>query len=723
MATLFSRLFARKSAEPPSVVVVRDDSEAFDRAARLASMELAEEKKSFDWVYYQQTFNGNGNALFTSEFNILPAIRVLKGAHAQELWVNACTNAISRQFLGAKWQLVFNTGGEKKQVIKQHPMLAYLRSAGGEVENGSYFTSNCIADLVLTGNAYWWTAKDLSTRRRLPSERVDPVIRANRIVSYRVVDRDGIPDVPTAELAPEEVVHLRMPNPFTAHVGMSLYIAAILPILIDKYGREYITGFFLRGGQTSGIIQTNTIDMEKLMRLTRSIMQAFGGRRNMHADKILPQGAEWKGQGQTFDQIKIVDMFKENVSLMRAVTGCTSTVLGQSDNVNRATAFAEMEFFWNATILPLQLLFCAGVQGSSLWSRFGLDERYELVFDNSSNQYLDDFDRRLDQDAKLAATWTLNERRERLGMKPIPRFADMLQAEIVGPSPIAAPPVKSLPAPALPATAAWKAAELEIQNETQPTVDLFNAEFKAWQDIVLAHLRSKDNASEAVLERGPKFAKAFSEVVTPNAMRAWDSQAAAVLNSGKTFPGGRVKESAQDRAAKIEMLRQRAKDIISRGILSGQNDAFKGYSQTAMDNIYAFIEQGLADGQSLDEIASGVRTYFAQHYNVSEAYPNQAQTIVRTEVLSAVSIGQAQFGSDLATATKRMSKEWVGMGDDHMRTSHRDINGQVIEDDSNAVIDATFGNGLRYPRDPNGDASEVINCRCTIRFQVTDWGS
>lgn len=33
-------------------------------------------------------------------------------------------------------------------------------------------------------------------------------------------------------------------------------------------------------------------------------------------------------------------------------------------------------------------------------------------------------------------------------------------------------------------------------------------------------------------------------------------------------------------------------------------------------------------------------------------------------------------------------------------------------DGETVPIDAKFSNGLRFPRDPDGPADEVINCRC-----------
>jgi len=58
-------------------------------------------------------------------------------------------------------------------------------------------------------------------------------------------------------------------------------------------------------------------------------------------------------------------------------------------------------------------------------------------------------------------------------------------------------------------------------------------------------------------------------------------------------------------------------------------------------------------------------------------------------------------------------KSWVSAHDDHVRESHKEC-----EDQGAIPSTSTFENGLMYPGDQNGDASEVINCRCTLSPEV-----
>lgn len=59
-------------------------------------------------------------------------------------------------------------------------------------------------------------------------------------------------------------------------------------------------------------------------------------------------------------------------------------------------------------------------------------------------------------------------------------------------------------------------------------------------------------------------------------------------------------------------------------------------------------------------------------------------------------------------------KQWDSALDNRTRPSHRIVDGEIRE------MDEKFSNGLLYPGDPNGSASEVCNCRCAL-LQRAKW--
>ena len=57
-----------------------------------------------------------------------------------------------------------------------------------------------------------------------------------------------------------------------------------------------------------------------------------------------------------------------------------------------------------------------------------------------------------------------------------------------------------------------------------------------------------------------------------------------------------------------------------------------------------------------------------------------------------------------------VQKQWRSTLDNRTRDSHRSLDSETID------LDATFGNGLKYPREPGGALSEICNCRCRLRY-------
>ena len=54
-------------------------------------------------------------------------------------------------------------------------------------------------------------------------------------------------------------------------------------------------------------------------------------------------------------------------------------------------------------------------------------------------------------------------------------------------------------------------------------------------------------------------------------------------------------------------------------------------------------------------------------------------------------------------------KQWITMEDERVRPTHVKCGSQ-----GPVALDGKFSNGLRFPGDPQGPASETCNCRCWL---------
>lgn len=145
-----------------------------------------------------------------------------------------------------------------------------------------------------------------------------------------------------------------------------------------------------------------------------------------------------------------------------------------------------------------------------------------------------------------------------------------------------------------------------------------------------------------------------------------------------------------------EFIQARAQD------LSGQ------VTQTTYDQIRAQLVEGVAAGESIDDLAARVRHVF------TIATDTRAVTIARTEVISAYN-GAATATAATLPADVVAGKEWIATRDSRTREEHADADGQTV-----ALADAfeVMGERVLYPGD--GSAANAVNCRCTVAFLTPD---
>lgn len=62
-----------------------------------------------------------------------------------------------------------------------------------------------------------------------------------------------------------------------------------------------------------------------------------------------------------------------------------------------------------------------------------------------------------------------------------------------------------------------------------------------------------------------------------------------------------------------------------------------------------------------------------------------------------------------------LMKQWMATLDNRTRDTHRELDGETIP------VKETFWNGLMEPGDPDGDPSEVMNCRCTLVTVIEEY--
>jgi hypothetical protein len=123
--------------------------------------------------------------------------------------------------------------------------------------------------------------------------------------------------------------------------------------------------------------------------------------------------------------------------------------------------------------------------------------------------------------------------------------------------------------------------------------------------------------------------------------------------------------------------------------------------------ITAQVSRGISTGMTFKQVAQQLAAYTNIGYN-------NAVRIARTEGHRIQ--GQSKMDACHKAQEKGADviKQWDSTLDARTRESHVSVDGEIRE------LDKPFSNGLLFPGDPDGEAAEVINCRCAL-LQRARW--
>lgn len=133
--------------------------------------------------------------------------------------------------------------------------------------------------------------------------------------------------------------------------------------------------------------------------------------------------------------------------------------------------------------------------------------------------------------------------------------------------------------------------------------------------------------------------------------------------------------------------------------LRGRENKLSGIPTEVFDRIRKGLEEGIQNGETTDELAKRIRTDF------NDIGRGRAQVIAMTET-------SAAYGAARQDAMEQAGiqfKKWLTSGLPNVRPAHRAANGQVVGINESFEVG---GEELDHPGDPSGAPENVINCHC-----------
>lgn len=730
-----------------------------------AAREGADESKSAALAYAIESDMGGGG-MWDGEMRAFMDAQTLKQLFFSELWVFLTVDLVAMKLSAQPMKVMTGSvvnGKFIKRPAEGHPLQQLIENPN-PFQSYSSWMYCLLVDLSLLGNSILWYASQSNYLMLLPAETIMlDISRDGRLASYKVAEMQsdgGMQKVIQTSFSPEDIVHMRRPNPSSLLWGLSPFIPGRKSVLFNRYSQEYLNSFYQKGAMPGFALEMGAEANERVaMRLLRTFENAYTGRKNMRRTLVLPKGVSLKEVSHTLadqDLATYVNMNREDIINILKVPKHELS-LQEAGSLGSEEAKTALKNFWNATLIPLARI----VEGelTRFFRRRGQLEGTDtfLEFDLSNVDALqEDLAAKADMAVKLLnAGWSLNEVRTKIWELP-----ESGEAAATVPYPIRPTgPVGGFPtfglalpsqAPALPpaqapaqedrnATASgtkaskdkltsflkggdgwWSRREAHAREAVaKGQAELEKAVLKMFADMAVAitkavksHLKEK-SWDEGLRTKADERAKLVGKTELRRKLRRaldrfeerWIDDARTALSARVDAGYGVALELPFNLASENEItaLRERGAKAREDALEERSGRVFSYLNESTVEGVYSTIERGIDSGKTVAEIADDLRSKFSDVEQIGA----RAQTIARTETLTAVSIGQAAAMKDAARLVPDLMKMWITADDDRVRDTHQQLHGDVVEHD------AEFANGLQYPRDPSGKAEDVINCRCT----------
>lgn len=275
-------------------------------------------------------------------------------------WVYPCVSARSEEVGNIKLKL-FKDGVE----THDHPVLDLLNRVNPYMTKHQLFEyTQAFKDLQ--GNAYWYLARDgkegkgtikeiyilKPDRVRIITNKTNPL----QVEGYLFTQPDG----QSIKFLPSEILHHKNFDPKAfhpfPHQGMGVIEAAAFAIDTDNEARTWNLNFFRNGARPDGILiasDEGANDPEQQDRLRSEWAEEHQGSENAHKISVLTGGVKYQELTRSQKDMDFLNQRTFSRDEILALFKTPKSIIGITDDVNRANAEASVYVFALRTVKPL----------------------------------------------------------------------------------------------------------------------------------------------------------------------------------------------------------------------------------------------------------------------------------------------------------------------------------------------------------------------------------
>lgn len=645
-------------------------------------------------------------------------------AYKTSLYVFAAVNRIATKAASVPFHLyrVKGSKGEQEEVTS-HQIIDLLYRPN-TYQTRVEFAEISLTNLLLTGESFVYKVRN---SKGMPAELIN--LRPDRmtvvagrevpVLRYEFAKGDGT----KALFAPEDIVHVKLPNPTNQLAGLSPLVAGSKRVDTEIHASNEQYSLFANSARPDALIKVKSgLDKADRDELRSKWNNRHRGSGNSGKIAVLSGDVDYQQISLTpreLDHIESMKLLRDDIFLL---FGIPKSAMGITEDVNRANAEVGMELFMTECILPHLTRYWEKMNEEMVIPDFGDEYWIEPMEITKGGE-----ERKIARyENGLKNRWLLiNEVRAMEGLPPIKGgwsiYGSLVEQPIGG---LDAQAQKALDREERENEATIKAhgmkgngfrgksmlkAKMEIRDE------IAKGEKKEIRKLIVGEAR------KSYIDFSIKRMDAGEDILTEKVNSFMAGQEGRVQSALGKLKGKGVKVKVSDIFDKkrenalavqffipelIGLLEQAGKDAIDmvepqsefeltakieRSIKAHSTLIAKEINNTTVQGLERTIAEGLSDGEGIADISRRI----GEKYEDFPAW--RSELIARTETTNAMNQG-LQEGFDQSDVTN--AKEWIATMDSRTREEHLSLDGEVVR------LEEQFSNGLDYPQE--------INCRCVI---------
>ncbi len=357
------------------------------------------------------------------------------GAYEEIGWWHAVVFRIALGLSEVSWTLHDTTNKKKPEQIYEHPILDFLHLVNPFQTSEEFIALDTIY-MECLGEAFWVLSYN---RGGEPAEAVLAYPELMSVIPDKVfpyvkgyVYGTGDKAIP---LDVKNVIHFKYPNPRNQYRGLGQARAIGINLSAEKNADKWVDQFFYNSARPDGVIQFDySLSDEQFDKLKKQWLEKYKGVNKAHQVALLGGGGKYVQVQNTVKDMDFPNLKLKNRDIILGIEGMPLSIMGISENVNKANAEAGDYTFARWIVKP-----------RLNWKRAKLQEQLIPKFKNSENLKLGFEEvvpetaeqKRLDAESGMRAGYiTVNEARIQTGKDPIPNGDVLLIPLNLIPTPI-----------------------------------------------------------------------------------------------------------------------------------------------------------------------------------------------------------------------------------------------------------------------------------------------